>query len=222
MERHHIPFFLSLFLGILLFNGPVQAQKDSSSCKKGESCCIMDCISSGDFSASTFGGPQGAFTSTGVGGEFAAGGGGGLMFDCGLFVGGFGKGGSSSMRSQEAYHNEEVDLKTGYGGLMIGGHPFKDKLFHPTWSVQLGYGGVEGRIQDYVDGENELTVMEEDIFVIEPDLGVGITLSNSMMLNVSTGYRFVKGFGGDEKLGLASDDLNGFQGEFGIIFGDFK
>ncbi len=217
MKRCEKSPILLLLLGMLLFAAPSEAQVDSSKTCSGEKCCIMSCMKKKDLDASSFGSPMVTGTNTGLGGELAYGGGGGLLMDCGLFIGGFGKSGSTSMRS-EAFNNEEVDISTGYGGLWIGGHPFKDKVIHPKWGLQLGYGSVEGTIDEYVDGKHDLTVMEEDIFVISPDLGIGVTITDNLMLDVSTGYRFVKGMGDQKELGLGSKDLNGFQGKVGVIF----
>ncbi len=101
---------------------------------------------------------------------------------------------------------------------MIGGHPFINKPIHPKWGLQVGYGTVEGTLEDYVDGEHDLTVMEDDVFVIKPDLGVGVRLCSSAVLDVSAGYRFVKGLQVDDKLNIGAKDMDGFQGSIGLKF----
>lgn len=210
------PIILLLF-GMLLFSNPAEAQMDTSKTCSGDECCVMKCLKNKNFSPSSFGSAMLTGTNMGVGKGFAYGGGGGLLMDCGLFIGAFGKGGSVSKRS-EAFNGEEVDLSTGYGGIWLGGHPFKDKVIHPKWGLQIGYGSVDGTIDEYVDGKYDLKVMKDDIFVISPDLGIGVNVTDNLMLDLSAGYRVVKGLEKNEKLGLRKDDLNGFQGKVGVVF----
>ena len=211
-----------LFIPLLAlsFVTPTRAQSDSTKSCSGESCCISACMSKGSFSSQGFGGPMASATATGLGADLSFGGGGGLLFDCGFFVGAYGKGGSVS-KTAPGFHGEEVDLESGHGGLMIGGYPFKSKPIHPKWGLQLGYGSIEGTIDEYVDGKHDITVMEDDIFVIKPDIGVGINVCSSLLIDISTGYRFVKGMKGYEKLGLGAHELNGFQGSVGLKFTGF-
>lgn len=215
--------FMSFFA--LAVAKPASAQLDTSKSCSGESCCITECLSKGSFSAEGFGGPLAGLTATGLGVNPSIGGGGGLLFDCGLYVGAFNKWSSISKPAPgyngEEYNGEEVELESGYGGLMIGGHPFKNKVVHPKWGLQVGYGSIEGTIEEYVDGTYDMTVMEEDLFVIKPDIGVGINVCSSLLLDISTGYRFVKGMEGIDKLGLGAHELNGFQGSVGLKFTGF-
>lgn len=208
------------FVGALSFASPLKAQVDTSKSCDGESCCITECLSKNSFSSSGFGAPMGSYTSSGLGGSIGVGGGGGLLFNCGCYVGAYGKGSSVSKRA-EAYNGEELDIKSSEAGLMIGGHPFMSKPVHPKWGLQVGYGSVEGTLEDYVDGEHDLTVMEDDVFVIKPDMGVGIRVCSSLLVDISAGYRFVKGLQVDDKLDVGAKDMNGFQGSVGLKFTNF-
>ncbi len=209
-----------LLFALLLFSGGAWAQeKDSTSCKKGEGCCIMKCMSGhgDDHELTFFGGPMANYTNTGLQPGKGIGGGGGAMTSCGLFVGAFGKG-TSTRTNVEGY--EEMEVDAGYGGLWIGGHPFRDKLIHPMWSVKAGFGGVSGEAVEEISGE-EVEAFDQDIFVAEPELGVGVNLGSHLMLNIGAGYRFVHGFEGDQQLGISGKDLNGFQANVGVSFGSF-
>lgn len=215
MRRYKIPFILFI---AAFFSFQAHAQKDTSSCKEGEGCCIMKCMGGKDGSMTTFGGPSSTLTGTGVGNELAIGGGGGVLFDCGFFVGGFGQG--SMDMAMDGSGPTETSISTGYGGLWVGGHPFADKTIHPKWGLKAGYGGVDAT-RPGLEGRPDQTLLEEDVFVLEPDIGVGVKVCNSMMLDISAGYRYMSGLDGNEDVDLSSADMNGFQGKFSVLFGSF-
>ena len=138
-------------------------------------------------------------------------GGGGAVIVGDFFFGGYGMGSTS----QEWVNNAdpfEIDL--GHGGFWIGGTYPSHKLVHLYSSVKLGWGAVNIKFfdDDVTAGDN--------VFVIEPDLGIELNVFRWSRFAVSASYRWVNGI--DPSLaGVSSDHYNGFGCNLTFRLGGF-
>ena len=129
-----------------------------------------------------FGGPYIEIGS--INGQVGAdvGGGGALMLDE-FFIGGYGQGTSYP----DAMINDiDRNIKFSHGGLWFGYVKDQYKLFHLFSSLKLGWGRARLRAEDEPD-------VSDRIFVLTPEIGVEVNLTDFFKLSLGGGYRFVSG-----------------------------
>ncbi len=155
-----------------------------------------------------FGGP---FIEVGsINGQVGAdvGGGGALMLDA-FFLGGYGQGTSYP----DAVINDiDRNIKFAHGGLWFGYVKDQYKMVHMFSSLKLGWGKVRLRS----DGDPD----ENDrVFVLTPEIGVEVNLTDFFKLSLAGGYRVVSGV--SKLQGLDNGDFSSPVGILTFRFGGF-
>ena len=80
----------------------------------------------------------------------------------------------------------EYDIKFGHGGLWLGFAPKSDKLIHFYGSTKIGWG--KARLRQ--DKENVFT---DRVFVLTPEMGLEVNLTEWLKMSFTAGYRWVNG-----------------------------
>ena len=136
------------------------------------------------------------------------GGGGALMLDE-FFIGGYGQGTSYP----DAMINDiDRNIKFSHGGLWFGYVKEQYKLLHLFSSLKLGWGRARLRAEDEPDESDR-------IFVLTPEIGIEVNLTDFFKLSLGGGYRFVSGVSK-----LSELDNGDFSSPVGILtfrFGGF-
>lgn len=132
-----------------------------------------------------------------------------------------------------ANEDVELDINMGYGGLMLEYFIAPKKLIHGTVSMLAAGGsiGVNQSNRNHMntrcrDGNGNRVSCDVDnrysfndnIFVLEPEVGVEANITSFFRINAGATYRFVTGVGG---IGFENDDARGFTGSLTLRFGSF-
>ena len=163
-----------------------------------------------------FGGPIVEISS--INGEVGAdvGGGGALVLDD-LFIGGYGMGTDyPEITIQEERFGELEDvlynIRFKHGGLWFGYVPSQFKLGHLYSSLKLGWG--KAKLQnDRNDTPNDR------VFVLTPEVGVELNLTDWFRLGITGGYRWVNGI--NRLPTLDDSDFSSPTGTLTFRFGAF-
>ncbi|MEM1214754.1 MAG: hypothetical protein AAGJ82_03670 [Bacteroidota bacterium] len=150
-------------------------------------------------------------------GEFLGdvGGGGALMMSP-VFIGGYGMGTKRAIHTiKDGPDAGQYDMKFSHGGLWLGFVPKADKLIHPYGSLKIGWGKTRLRFDE--DGDN---IFRDNIFVLTPELGFEVNLTEWLKMSVTGGYRLVNGV--NEIPDLTNDDLSSFIGIISFHIGGFE
>lgn len=143
------------------------------------------------------------------------GGGGAMLIDRKLWIGGFGEGLDINKSYTYLTNDGErvIALDMGYGGLWTGYKIKPGDVIHPQVDVKLGWGGVSAD-----DAGNGREYLSSSIFVFIPSAGVEVNVTRVFRVQLMAGYRSVSG----SDIPFAnSSDLSGFVGSFGFVFGWF-
>lgn len=161
-----------------------------------------------------FGGP---FIEIGsINGEVGAyvGGGGAIIFD-GFFFGGYGQGTSYP---EAIINGADTNIKFGHGGLWMGYTQNPHKLTHFFTSLKIGWGKTRLR-------RNGETTNVDQIFVLTPELGLELNLTDFFKVNFAGGYRWVNGISKlpslensdfSSPVGIITFRFGGYSGDFDI------
>lgn len=103
----------------------------------------------------------------------------------------------------DAFDNDR--FKMDYSGFMLGFTPAAHKTLHPTLMVLAGTGNAQM-------GNGEL----DNIFVLQPTLGLELNVFRFFHLSLDGGYRLVSNVNIPEMTG---QDLSGVYGEVKLKFG---
>ena len=163
-----------------------------------------------------FGGPM--YRVTQVAGETMSigGGGGAFLINRRFAIGGMGVGGSSRVDAIIEGTPVRGEIDFGYGGFTLEVITRPSKLFHATYGVLLGGGGVSVW-PDNLRPRNSSDVGEA-FGVAEPQVGIEVNVVRWMRIGVTGGYRFTFGAEVPE---LVNDNLNGASGTLVFRFGKF-
>lgn len=144
-------------------------------------------------------------------------GGGGALMMSPIFIGGYGMGTKYPSFEIKGEENAGLyDIKFGHGGLWIGMMPKEYKLIHLFASTKIGWG--KARLRQ--DKEN---IFVDRIFVLTPEVGFEVNLTDWLKLGVSAGYRWVNGVtrlpelsNGDfsSPIGILTFRMGGFEDSF--------
>ena len=141
-------------------------------------------------------------------------GGGGALVMSPVFIGGYGMG--TEYPIYEIPEGEEgagtYDLKFGHGGLWLGVVPGSFRLLHVYASTKIGWGKARMR----QDKEN---IFSDRIFVMTPELGFEINLTEWLKLGLTGGYRWVNGV--SRLPGLDNQDFSSAVGTITFRIGGF-
>ncbi len=111
------------------------------------------------------------------------GGGGGAVLNRKFFFGGFGAGMIQSIPINDSKYNE---LDFSYGGLWLGYIFMGEKAIHPTFHVQMGWGGLN--LNDKF-GDNFEDYRSDPVYVINPTLELEMNITRFFRLGVGVNYR---------------------------------
>ncbi len=140
-------------------------------------------------------------------------GGGGAVIINSFWIGGYGMG---SIDFEQLFEEDEIDnLEMGHGGIWLGFNIEPYKLIHLYASGRIGWGAVDIRFND--NGQSFEDV--DQIFVMTPELGLEINVTNWFRLAGAAGYRFVNGL--REGQAYEQDDFQGAIATITLRFGGF-
>jgi hypothetical protein len=149
-----------------------------------------------------------------LGGDFAygTGGGGGVILNKSIFLGGYGMGN---------YINRDVTLDSvaytsvnfGHGGFWLGYILKGNYAIHPFIGMKLGWGGIS---QQYDHHDH---MMEDNAFVITPSVEMEFNIARYFRIAVGGHYQVVTGL--SNKDGLSNSDFSGPGANLSFRFGWF-
>lgn len=138
-------------------------------------------------------------------------GGGGALIINDFFVGGYGLG-TEDATVFDLEEEEDYDIDFGHGGFWFGYALNQHKLVHLYTSFRIGWGGVELL-------QNDDKKYSDNVFVMAPELGVEINVTDWFKLGLSGGYRYVDGI--NSLPVLSNEDFTGMYGAITFRFGGF-
>lgn len=195
-----------------------------------------------NISVSGFGGVINEFSA--VDGEFAflMGGGGALLIDQRFFIGAYGMGLTTSLiKNYTRYdYNQEKNIyspdlytRFGHGGFWLGYIHQPKKVIHWGANAKIGWGAITLNDLKYPGSDYQWeSYASDNVFVVTPEIDMGVNLLKWMRVNVGLGYRVVTGV---DKT-YAYEDANGqivqkeyfdsnafsnFEGSVTLAFGGF-
>lgn len=143
------------------------------------------------------------------------GGGGGAILNRKFFFGGFGAGMTQSINLDDHQYDK---LDFSYGGLWLGYIFMGEKAIHPTFHVQMGWGGIslQERSGDIFDEDKN-----DPVYVINPTLELEMNLTQFFRLGVGVNYRYTTGVDTEDIHGLTNKDFSSPGGFVSFKFGWF-
>ncbi len=167
-----------------------------------------------------FGGPM--VQSTSINGRFGllVGGGGGVIIDHTIALGGAGYGLTNDVADDAAPASTPY-LNLGYGGVLIQYIHRSDDLIHVTAGVLIGGGGLGFRkniAEETGESHWRDDTLNDAIFVAEPNVGAELNVTQWFRIALGGSYRFVSGV---ELAGLDNADIGGPNGWIMFKFGSF-
>lgn len=177
-----------------------------------------------------FGGPEMKFTNLGNDFGILMGGKGAWIINKKFYIGGGGYGLTTDYNIDNYEHSDynpnydgEVNLRTGYGGMIFGYINNQENLLHFSAELLIGGGGATYSNDNIWSNHNnnnyDFEIYENDIyFVLEPSLYLEMNVTNFMVMGVGGSYRFVNGL---EMTRTNDADLSGFSGNIVFKFGKF-
>ena len=115
----------------------------------------------------------------------------------------------------------EVDLRGGYGGIMLGYIIAPREVIHVTMPVFIGAGSFH-MINERFDFNNfprDVNLESSSFAVVEPGLQVEVNISKILRLGFGASYRLIQGT--DFDADLSDEDLSGFAGNVTVKIGKF-
>jgi hypothetical protein len=163
-----------------------------------------------------FGGP--IYRVTQIGGETIGlnGGGGAMLINRRLALGGMGVGGTANVDAIIGGVPQRGEMDFAYGGFTIEYITRPTKLVHATYGILIG-GGAVSVWPDNMRPRNRSD--SSTVFALtEPQVGVELNVARWMRIGTTVGYRLA--FGADVPK-LANDQLNGPSASLVLRFGKF-
>lgn len=102
-------------------------------------------------------------------------------------------------RSGETTFDKNTKYQLAYGGLVFGGMPSGDSITEFYFQFLLGPGQV--KVITPLDTQSSRL-----LFVMEPEIGLGINITPWLQLGLGVSYRYLNGL---QVLGLSSEELRG-------------
>ena len=211
----HLIIILSLITGM----SKIHAQDEEEA---------IQTILSDEIVFSGFGSPFVEFSS--VNDQFAVilGGGGGLMVNQSVFIGGYFEGlVTNHYRDdlQTIVDTEKPKISFEHGGIWLGYVYKHQKAVHGGLSMKLGWGEID--LKDSENGNPDSDYDYRDrIFNIQPQVEIEFNMTRWFKINVGAGYRFVTGIDatygnspGDQVDFYDKNDFNSPVGTISLIFG---
>ncbi|MCF8331512.1 MAG: hypothetical protein K9H84_03585 [Bacteroidales bacterium] len=175
---------------------------------------------SGNIQISGFGGPGMSFSM--IGDDFAvySGGGGAVLINQKLFIGGYGEGLATKHTLDESVVScpDKNALAFGYGGIWIGYIYQPLKLIHLNINTLIGWGGIS-LYDDEFDVHNLEHCDRDGVFVLLPQIEMEVNLTSWMKFTAGAGYRFTTGISNSI---YDTDIFNQPNIRLGVMFGNFN
>lgn len=186
----------------------------------GTTLYAQETLVDGDVEFGGYGGPTLQLTSVNEQLGVLVGGGGGVVIDHTIAIGGAGYGLVNNVSEDNAPVSRPY-LNLGYGGVYLQYIHRSDDLIHVTGGVLIGGGGVGFR-RGFEDDPDEIwddhDTLNDAFFVVEPDIEAELNITKYFRIAVGGGYRFVSGIG---LSGLANSDISGPNARLMLKFGSF-
>lgn len=173
----------SLF--VFIFSLPVCAQEEGNDDDE-----IQTIFSDGIERISGFGGPIMSFTSFDNDFAFEMGGGGAVLINRSLFLGGYGMGITNDIEPSSANYSSDYIFDFGHGGFWVGYIFQPTHPLHLNFSTQIGWGGINLQQQD---NYNDNTLEADQVFVLTPALQIEMNVTQFFRIAAGANYRFVTG-----------------------------
>jgi hypothetical protein len=143
----------------------------------------------------------------------SVGGGGGLVIN-NFFIGGYGMG---SIDFEQLIEEDKIDkIELGHGGFWLGYTLAPHRVIHLYSSARLGWGALDIDVTD----DSTFPDNSDNVFVLTPELGLELNVTQWFRISGAVGYRYVDGV--NESLGnYQSDDFNGLLANLTFRFGWF-
>jgi len=115
---------------------------------------------------------------------------------------------------------DDIDLRGGYGGLMLGFIIAPREVIHVTIPLFIGAGSFHEieRQYDFNNFPRDVSLLTSSFAVAEPGLQVEINVSKTVRLGVGGNYRLIQGTNFRE---ISDEDLSGFAGNITLKIGRF-
>jgi len=102
-------------------------------------------------------------------------------------------------RSGSTQYDSGTSYELSYGGVVFGDPPRADRITEGYFQMLVGTGQAK---VETAQGSRTSRLL----FVIEPEVGIGVNITPWMQLGAGVSYRYMNGL---QVLGLASEDLRG-------------
>lgn len=157
-----------------------------------------------DVSVSGFGAVFNEFSAVDKDFAFLMGGGAAVLIDQRFFFGGYGMGLTTrhlrsfdryDYNTKENYYSEDLYTRFGHGGFWLGYIHNPKKAIHWGVNAKIGWGAVTLSDKTYSD-VNYYTwdnYNSDHVFVLTPQVDLGMNMLKWFRINVGVGYRFVSG-----------------------------
>ncbi|CAN5180283.1 hypothetical protein BH23BAC1_BH23BAC1_34420 [soil metagenome] len=165
---------------------------------------------------SVFGGPLFEFSSVYDNFGLSSGGGGAVIFNQILFIGGYGLSLAPVIGRNITLQNvdyENLEINFGHGGFWFGYiHNFR-RMVHFGGSAKFGWGNIS------LDDNRLLNPYRDNVLVFTPQIEVEVNISRWLKVNLGAGYRIVTGVNEDVFEGR---HFNSPQATLGVYVGWFR
>jgi hypothetical protein len=113
--------------------------------------------------------------------------------------------------------DQSTSITMGYGGLLLGIHPFSNHVIHLYIENLIGVGGIQDINQNF----SHSMMSPNPFFIDESKIGIALHIANHMRFITEASYRFTAGL--SESSTLASDaSIDDWSGTIGLQFGFWK
>lgn len=148
----------------------------------------------------------------------SSGGGGGILINQTVFVGGYGMS-TATERHMDIPGYTNLHLSLGHGGLWLGYLYRSSRLIHAGFNTRLGWGAISLNQHNIGNGTPNNTISTDHIFAITPEVKAELNVTRWFKINVGGGYRWVMGL--DEAY-YSTNHFNSLTGTVGLLFGGFS
>jgi hypothetical protein len=111
-------------------------------------------------------------------------------------------------RSGSTRYNSSISYELSYGGVVFGDPPEGDRITEGYFQMLVGTGQAK---VETLQGSRTSRLL----FVIEPEIGVGVNITPWMQVGAGVSYRYLNGL---QVLGLSSEDIRGGTANLHLLF----
>lgn len=179
---------------------------------------------------SGFGGPFVSFAPFEGGFGIYSGGGGAVLLNQTLYLGGYGMGVATDHDRDDINIDKDYKVAFGHGGLWLGYINNYHKMVHWGVSTKIGAGNFKIIDRDYDSSDKDKEYANDHVFVCLPQAELEVNITKWFKINLAVGYHFMAGFNEDEyymtskgkkRQNFEAKDYNGPIGTISFLFGGF-